>query len=61
MHSPLTLAEAGKGCVTDYHSIHLSQIPSPLTVYVMVSSVSCDLTISRVSKVRKRVCNIVTF
>lgn len=60
-HSPITPAEACKGCVTDYHSIHLSQIPSSLTVYVMVSSVSCDLTISRVSKVRKRVCNIVAF
>lgn len=38
---------------------HLSQIPSPLTVYVMVSSVSCDLTSARVSIVRKRAFNIV--
>lgn len=38
---------------------HLSQIPSPLTVYVMVSSVSCDLTSARVSMVRKRAFNIV--
>lgn len=38
---------------------HLSQIPSPLTVYVMVSSVSCDLTSARVSIVRKMAFNIV--
>lgn len=32
---------------------------SCLTVYVMVSSVYCDLTSARVSIVRKSVCNIV--
>lgn len=37
---------------------HLSQIPSPLTVYVMVSSVSCDITSARVSIVKKRAFNI---
>ena len=39
--------------------LNLSQIPSPLTVYVMVSSVSWDLTNARVSIVRKRAFNIV--
>lgn len=46
-------------CATEFAEPHLSQIPSPLTVYVMVSSVSCDLTNARVSIVRKRTFNIV--
>lgn len=59
--SPHTLARVGQVSLVSQNPAeqHLSQIPSPLTVYVMVSSVSCDLTSARVSIVRKRAFNIV--
>lgn len=60
-YSPHTLAGMDKVPLVSQNPAepHLSQIPSPLTVYVMVSSVSCDLTSARVSIVRKRAFNIV--
>lgn len=59
--SPHTLAEVEKVSLVSRNpaELHLSQIPSPLTVYVMVSSVSCDLTRARISIVRKSSFNIV--
>ena len=59
-YSPHTLAGVDKVSLVSLNPAepHLSQIPSPLTVYVMVSSVSCDLTRARVSIVRKRAFNI---
>lgn len=60
-YSPRTLARVDKVSLVSQNpaELHLSQIPSSLTVYVMVSSVSCDLTSARVSIVRKRAFNIV--
>lgn len=60
-YSPHTLARVDKVSLVSQNPAepHLSQIPSSLTVYVMVSSVSCDLTSARVSIVRKRAFNIV--
>lgn len=59
-YSPHTLAGVDKVSFVSQNPAKplLSQIPSHLTVYVIVSSVSCDLTNARGSIVRKRAFNI---